>query len=669
LVIGALQTVTAPGATVSWVAGDGDWGTPGNWNTGAVPGMSDDVVIDRPAPTTVTHSGGVDVVNSLVCQNAFVLSGGLLIPSVTIQVNNGFGIYGGGRLANTTLLKATNGQPVSVTGSGTLDNVSLASDVTVADGAQLTIGNSLTLVSGASITLNSSFTQTGLLLVHGTQTISGDGQIVLAGTTFNNDVILGDNNGPTALTLGPGVTVRGGGRIDQNNSSTLLNEGTIQADAFSQTLMVAPALTNTGTLRVTNGAVLDLTGTWTNSGAIQVDNATLDLDGNFAGLSATTGFSRNGGTVNVGGILTGGLALDGTTGSWNVDGGLVIGGTFSVSAGAQLSLTNRGRLANLTALKPTNDEPILITGLGTMDNVSLASDVIVGDGAQLTIGNSLTLVSGASITLNSSFNQTDLLLVHGTQTIGGAGQIVLAGTTFNNDLILGDDHGPTALTLGPGVTVRGGGRIDQNNLSTLLNQGTMQADASGQALVVTPALTNTGTLQALSGGILSIVGPYTPEGGTVIVGLNSAANYGHIQFTTPLPEGGIFTVALLDQFRPIPGDSFHVLTYPSFTGTFPCFGGLDLGSGILLQPHIGSTALKLVATAYPTNSAAPTLSISTAPGAVSLTWPSGYTDWELLSSTNFASPAWRPVSAPCGNQVLVPVSGTDQQYFRLGRTN
>ena len=82
-----LLSSSCPAATVSWIAGSGDWNTPANWSTGALPGPDDDVVIDQPAEITVTHVSGTNSVNSPQCEEALVLSGGSFTVANTVQDN------------------------------------------------------------------------------------------------------------------------------------------------------------------------------------------------------------------------------------------------------------------------------------------------------------------------------------------------------------------------------------------------------------------------------------------------------------------------------------------------------------------------------------------------------------------------------------------------------
>ena len=62
--------------------------------------------------------------------------------------------------------------------------------------------------------------------------------------------------------------------------------------------------------------------------------------------------------------------------------------------------------------------------------------------------------------------------------------------------------GATTLTLGSNVTVHGRGSIVQSSASTLVNQGTISADVSGQTLsVAVNSFTNTGTVGAERGRV------------------------------------------------------------------------------------------------------------------------------------------------------------------------
>ena len=64
-------------ATIKWITGNGSWTTASKWNTGTVPGSSDDAVIDASGSYTVTL--GVPItVNSIAISDS----------SATLAVND-----------------------------------------------------------------------------------------------------------------------------------------------------------------------------------------------------------------------------------------------------------------------------------------------------------------------------------------------------------------------------------------------------------------------------------------------------------------------------------------------------------------------------------------------------------------------------------------------------
>ena len=114
----------------------------------------------------------------------------------------------------------------------------------------------------------------------------------------------------------------------------------------------------------------------------------MDLGGLFT-LAGLGTFNRTGGTVNLMGTLdnTGTtLALDATTGSWNLAGGTLKGGTLSESGGAELVFTTSG---------------------GTLDGVTAASDLDLAsnNGANAYVKDGLTL-NNATVLLGNAAGST-----------------------------------------------------------------------------------------------------------------------------------------------------------------------------------------------------------------------------------------------------------------------
>ena len=97
-ILGIVDVASAAAAPepVRWIAQtDGFWDVGANWSTGVVPGPNDDVVIDVPHNTTVTHRQGSDVVRSLRSRNPVIVSGGVLTLDAASTIDNTLSLRGG----------------------------------------------------------------------------------------------------------------------------------------------------------------------------------------------------------------------------------------------------------------------------------------------------------------------------------------------------------------------------------------------------------------------------------------------------------------------------------------------------------------------------------------------------------------------------------------------
>ncbi|MBI3416827.1 MAG: Ig-like domain-containing protein [Verrucomicrobia bacterium] len=483
---------------VFWInPSDGLWSDPLNWSNSAVPGANDSVIIDlEPGGVTVTQTAGAIAVKSLFSNERLVVTGG------TLQIPGGTQISKNMTIDRTTIQGGTvtlsEGAKLICVGNipSTLDGVTLNGDLDVTSQlARVFIRNGLTLTG--SVLLD----RGGNITFVGDQTF-GSGSIVFGGTMggggiFPNVLTIQDNN--TTLTLGPAVVVRGQlGTV--NGNGNLINQGLISADVAGGTLSIdARGFTNTGTAECRNGGslvisaatsgntgvinavgtgALTLADTWGNTGTINASGATVNLGGTFT-LPQLGIFNRTDGTVTLTGLLnlTGDtLALNATTGSWQIDRGTIKGGTVTLNEGAKL---------------------ICVGNIGsTLDGVTLNGDLdVTSTLAQAFIRNGLTL--SGSVLLDRGGNIT----FEGTQTLAG-GTIVIGGTLggggiFPNTVTVADN---TSLTLGPAVVVRGNlGTVNGNG--TLINQGLIAADvARGTLTINTGRFDNSGTLAATASG-------------------------------------------------------------------------------------------------------------------------------------------------------------------------
>ncbi|HET6878951.1 MAG TPA: PA14 domain-containing protein, partial [Pirellulales bacterium] len=153
------------------------------------------------------------------------------------------------------------------------------------------------------------------------------------------------------------------------------------------------------------------------------------------------------------------LSLDATTGSWNMDGGDIVGGTYQASGGAELVFSTRR---------------------GTLDGVAANSnlDLATNDGAYVDVIDGLTLNNATVYIGNAAGSTAGFLDFTGTETLGGTGTVLFGSNSGN--VLQEDGTPPSTLTIGPFITIRGSsGTIYAISGDTIINQGTILADNSG----------------------------------------------------------------------------------------------------------------------------------------------------------------------------------------------
>ena len=229
-------------------------------------------------------------------------------------------------------------------------------------------------------------------------------------------------------------------------------------------------------------------------------------------LSSRT-FSRTGGAVNLTGKLTNTgdtLALNATTGSWNLVGGTITGGTVSVTGGADLiGTTTTSTLAGgVTLLGDPN-----LTLPQALDLTTGGDVVIAVSGGALTLNN-VTLAFG-----NSSGSYGFLSFVDTAASLTGTGAVAFSNGSNSLYNTLQENVSGGTLTIGPNITVHGGsGSVGYNaswggisNVS-VVNQGQILANSAGTITVNGASWSSSGTLQVSGGGILTLAGSWSNTG-------------------------------------------------------------------------------------------------------------------------------------------------------------
>jgi RHS repeat-associated protein len=405
------------------------------------------------------------------------LSGGLTLDATTGSWNLFYGTLSGG-----TLTASGGSHLVATKYAGTLDGVSLdntnALDMTGDFDATVYVTNDLTL-SGTTIDLGNSGgnTQGFLVFTCSTDHLKGTGTINLSSNTTNAVYAQGGDT----LSIGSGITINAIGG------------------------MIGGVFSNAGNINILGGGTVTLgsnSDPWTNTGTIAVTGSTVNLGGAFtqAGLGK---FSRDtASTVNLSGTLTGGLALDATTGSWNLAGG-TLAGALTGSGGSVLYATGNSGFLNSVSLDATN-----------------AFDLQTSSGATAYVVGGLTL-AGTTLTIGAANGSTyaTLLFADPTNTLLGSGTVNL-GSDGNNAL---EPVSGSTLTLAAGIRVNATGGSVGCTVGVLNNQGTITASAAaGTAVNVnlggfSGTGTNSGTIAATSGD-LNVTGAFTNTGKISLAG-------------------------------------------------------------------------------------------------------------------------------------------------------
>ena len=447
------------------------------------------------AASTAVNSGQITIGGT-----AQLLPGTITNSAGTITTEAGSILYlqadvvGGTIIADGGQMIAQGGTLAGVTYEGTLDLSAANSSLT------LTGGTSFSGAGGsgrATINFNAPAFQSSYLYVLGTETLDNATIDIGNGGYGQNSLVNQDIAGTGAiLTLGPNLTLDQVGAIAALTSSDLagdgiVNEGTIIAGYAGGTFTIDAAnFTNDGSIIVSNGGFIDLTGAPT--------------------AALINSITKSGGVVQIGGVVNSGTILapaGGVSGAGGTLVGVTYEGTLDLSA-ANSSLTLTGGTnftgsggsgrATIDLNGPAFQSSYLyVLGTETLDNAtidignggygqnSLVNQDIAGTGAILTLGPNLTLDQvGATAALTSRDLVGDGIVNEGTIIAGYPGGIfTIDATNFTND---------------GSIIVSNGGFIDLTGAPTaaLINSITKSG-----GVVLIGGVVNGGTILAPTGGV------------------------------------------------------------------------------------------------------------------------------------------------------------------------
>jgi RHS repeat-associated protein len=392
-------------------------------------------------------------------------------------------LVAGGTITGGTITTAGGNDLVGIGGGGnTLSGVTLNGTLDVASNdAGVSVANGMTL-NGTILLGSADGTIVSTVLFVNTETVAGTGSILFGGSSFDSLAIVSST---TTVTFGPGLTLRGkSGTIGSVGGGAFINQATVTVEDDGQFRFAGTNWINAGTIQTdASVSTIVLTGSLTNTGIIQSSTGYIDLAGTLDNRGHT-------------------LALTDSTGSWQLEGGKILGGTVSTTGSARL-------IAFAT----------LGNALPTLDGVTLAGalDMTTAGALDMTTGKPLLVLDG--LTLNNgliSLSHGAVLSFQGTQILGGSGTVTLHNV-WNGAGLAVPAAGDT-LTIGQNIVVQGdSGSVGSKNGGAITNLGTISADACGDLTV--QGLTN------FSGGALT-GGAWQATGGSTlrIIGANIVTN-------------------------------------------------------------------------------------------------------------------------------------------------
>jgi YVTN family beta-propeller protein len=537
----------------------GAYGTPTNWSTGAVPGISDVACI--PSGITVFLNTGLPAANQTI--SALNNSGILNVSAGPLTVTNNSVanslVVNGGTLAFNGQLTVSGPFSVSAGTFGGTGEVDLNGAFTWSGGT--ISGTGKTNAKGGMSILNASvFLDTRTLNASGTTTsgnASGGGNLFLqngamvnnlAGATWNIVNGAGNgifNNGGAApafnnagtfeMTGGTSNTVN----VPFNNTGTVMgNNGTLNFSGGGNCGTICPGTYTVGTAAVIAfpGGTFVQSGPINGAGTVNFNGATINFGSGIETISSATtnfiaGTITNTGVVNFTTLLTwtgGSWAGTGTTntqGGMSLPNGSVVLDTRTLNASGTTTFGNASGGSNLFL----QNGAVLNNLAGATWNIvnGAGNGIFYNGGTSPAFNNAGTfkMTGGTSNTVNLPFNNTSggtVAANTGALTFSGGGTEAAsfsaatgASLSFSSGTF---DFNAGSSVSGAGTANFSGGAVNFNASSSLST--TTNNISAGTVTLATGATVALATLSQSGGvltgaGTLAITGLFTWSGGTM----------------------------------------------------------------------------------------------------------------------------------------------------------
>lgn len=452
--------------TFTWVAGNGDWTTSGDWNPNGVPNATD-------AGAVLPNSGTSNYTVSIAAGETEVVNGFTLgDPSSgfapTLDISGTLTFAGGG--ASITYARGT----VVVEAGALLDG---AASGLVFTSLPIDFFNHGTVAadagSGSNLQILANTTNDGTMLANnGILSVGGISIGNLTGSTLTGGTWIAQ--GPSAGTFNE-IEFGGGGLdavIAVDAANIVLDGGAsdiqgVSGGTFQPIEQQLQSIAASGTLQLLNGRGYDTALTLSDAGQLILQGGTLTTGGLTIGATG----SLVGSGVVAGGVVASG-AIIANSGVLDMQNAVTGSGLFGTTAGATLIL-NGANAGNL------NNQGTLYNASGLLD----IAGALGGNGA-LIVQHGATIEIGTGTTQNVTFSGSNATLeldsfagYHGTLVGFAQGDaVVLAGASATSAFVSGSSL----------VVKNGGATVDTIALAGSYAPGASFAVANtGSSAVVT----------------------------------------------------------------------------------------------------------------------------------------------------------------------------------------
>lgn len=511
---------------------DTDWNNSGNWTAG-VPTATSNVIIEvgtfNPsinATGAVALSMRVEASTILTVAANVTLNvfGDVFIALVNVGTINNNGIISVGDISNTVNFGMDNQGTFNNSPGATIKffNQSFLTLHNISTG---TFNNSGTLSIGATGGLvTTALRNDGTLNnnVGGIITIdnASNSAVTSSGGTFNNDAVLLIGSTSTSVAVGMNIEA---GAIVTNSACAIIH---LVSDCSVRNSM--GTITNAG-IFIYNGdtpfAINSNTGLvyslGVSSAIVQVGNPSIStFTIQWTGCTNTDWHNESNWNTGMVPASAADFTIPNVTNAPSNSGSITIGGTLTLLSGS--TLTNTGTLVNSSTLTNNgtlnNDNGGSLTNTGTLTNVGTLNN---DNGSSLTntgtVTNNGTLSFTPSCTLSNS--GTVLLNTGGTLNVNTSSENLLAGTfTWNGGIF--EIGSSASMTTSTSITIPTAGTLSLKGKLNILDAATLTNNGS-----LIGAATAVAFLSIRNGGSLINNSTFTTPGGFSLIGTltNSAA--------------------------------------------------------------------------------------------------------------------------------------------------